>query len=99
LRLALRLQQLDGDVVEYDAGIGAGDVREAAARVADLSIGQDYVDFGPAGDGIDEVSGAERDGDVGQVMLMEQRCAMRGNAYAINADVRIFKYELMMRFR
>jgi hypothetical protein len=55
---ALRLQQLDGYIIERDPGICAGNMREAAAGVADLSVRHYEMGFGFSGDGVDDVSGA-----------------------------------------
>jgi predicted RNA methylase len=72
-------------------------MREAAAGVADLPVGHGEVDFGFAGHGVDEITGADRDVNVRHVVLMEQSSVMPGNADAESADVSVFKYEMMMR--
>jgi hypothetical protein len=95
---ALRLQQLDGDVVECHVGFVAGDVGEAAAGVADLTVGHDQADFGFVLDGVDDIGGTERDVEIGHIVLMEKGGIVRGNAHAENADVGIFKDEMMVRF-
>jgi hypothetical protein len=46
--------------------------------------------FGFALDGIDDVGGAERDVEVGDVVLMEESGFVSGNADAENADVGVF---------
>jgi hypothetical protein len=97
-RLTLRMKKFDSDVVEGDAGVRARDVREAAARVADLAVGHYDARFRLAGDGVDEVSGAKADVGVGQVVLVEQRGVVRRDAHAEHADVFIFKDEMVMRF-
>src|SRR6266850_2210481 len=92
------MQQFDGDVIEDEAGIGAGDVGEVAGGVAELAIGHDEVDFGFALDGVDDVGGAERDVEIGHIVLMEKSGAVGGDTYAENADVVIFKDEMVVRF-
>jgi len=61
-----------------------------------LAVGHDEVDFGFALDGVDDVGGAERDVEIGHVVLMEKGGVVRGDAYAENADVGIFKNEMVM---
>ena len=97
LWFALRMEQLDGDIVEGAAGVGAGDVGEVAGGVAELAVGHDQMGFGPALDGINDVGGAERNVQVRYIVLMEKRGAMRGDAYAEDANVIIFQDEMMMR--
>ena len=94
---ALRLEQFDGDVVEGSVGFVAGDMREAAARVADLAVSHDQMSFGFALNGIDDVGGTERNVNVGYIVLMEKRGFVRGDAHAENADVIVFQDEMMMR--
>jgi len=94
----LGLQEFDGDVVERSVGFVAGDVGEAAAGVAELAVGHDEVDFGFALDGVDDVGGAERDVEIGHIVLMEKSGAVGGDTYAENADVVIFKDEMVVRF-
>jgi hypothetical protein len=70
MRLALGLQEFDGDVVEGGVGLVAGDVGEVAGGVAELAVGHDEMGFRFALDGVNDVGGAERDVQVGDVMLM-----------------------------
>jgi len=49
-------------------------------------------------DGVDDVGGAERDVEIGHVVLMEKGGVVGGDAYAENADVIIFKDEMVVRF-
>jgi len=72
-------------------------VREAAVGVADLAIGQHYVRFRFARDGIDGVYGTESDRNVGQVMWMKKRGFVPGKTEAENAYIGILKYKTMMR--
>ncbi|PYT51431.1 MAG: hypothetical protein DMG44_02940 [Acidobacteria bacterium] len=76
----------------------AGDVGEVAGRVAELAVGHYQADFGFALDGVDDVGGAERDVEIGHVVLMEKGGVVGGDAYAENADVIIFKDEMVVRF-
>jgi len=92
------MQQLDGDIVEDQVGIGAGDVGKVAGGVPELAVGHDQVDFGFVLDGVDNVGGAERDVEIGYIVLVEKSGAVGGDAYAENADVFIFKDEMMMGF-
>jgi len=97
-RLALRLQEFDGDVVESRAGVGAGDVGEVARGVADLAVGHHDTGFGPALDGIDDVSGAERNVDVGHIVLVKESGSVGRDAYAEDADVVVFENEMVVGF-
>jgi hypothetical protein len=97
LRFALRLQKFDGDVVEGNAGVGAGDVGEASAGVADLAVGHDETGFGLAGYRVDDVGGAEADVNVRQLVLMEKCGVMRGDANAKHSNIRILKHQMMVR--
>ena len=96
--LALRMEEFDGDVVEGDAGIGAGDVREVARRVADLAIGHDDVEFRFVDDGVDEVGFAKRYVDIRKIVLVKERGAACGDANAENVDVGILEDEVVVRF-
>src|SRR6266446_1975004 len=91
------MQQFDGDVIEDEAGIGPGDVGEVAGGVAELAVGHDEVDFGFALDGVDDVGGTEGDVEIGHVVLMEKSGFVGGDAYAENADVIVFKHEMVVR--
>jgi len=62
-----------------------------------LAVGHNEVDFGFALDGVDDVGGAERDVEIGHIVLMEKRGFVGGDAYAENADVVIFKDEMVVR--
>jgi hypothetical protein len=73
-------------------------VGEAAAGVADLPVRHYEMSFRLAGDGVDDIAGAERHVDVGHVVLVEKCCVVRGNAYAKNADIGIFQDEMMVGF-
>lgn len=95
-RFALRLEQLDGDIVE-GSRVGQYRMGEASAGIADLAVGQRGVSFGFARDGIDEIGRAKRDGDIGQLMRMKKRGVARGKAEAEHADVGIFEQQMMMR--
>src|SRR5260370_12621406 len=53
--------------------------------------------FGFAGDGVDDVSRAERHVDVGQVVLVKKSGLVWGDVHAEYADVGVFKDELVMR--
>jgi len=70
---------------------------EAAAGVADLSVRHYQMSFGFAGDGVDDVSGAQRHVDVGQVVLVKKSGLVWGDVHAEYADVGVFKDELVMR--
>jgi hypothetical protein len=94
----LRLQEFDGDVVEGEVGIVAGDVGEVAGRVTELAVGHDEMGFGFALDGVDDVSGAERDVEVGDVVLVEKRGFVGGDGYAEDADVVVFEDEVVVGF-
>jgi len=63
-----------------------------------LAVGHDEVDFGFALDGVDDVGGAERDVEIGHIVLMEKSGVVGGDAHAENADVLIFQDEMMMGF-
>jgi hypothetical protein len=62
-----------------------------------LAVGHDEVNFGFVLDGVDDVGGTERDVKIGYIVLMEKGGVVRWDAYAENADVVIFKDEMMMR--
>jgi hypothetical protein len=91
------MQQLDRDVIEGAAGVGASDVGEVAARVADLAIGHYDTGFGFSLDGVDDVGGAKRNINVRHIMLVEKRGVVRGDAYSEDADVGVFQDKMMMR--
>jgi len=69
-----------------------------AGGVAELAVGHHQVDFGFALDGIDDVGGTESHVEIGHIVLMEKGGAVGGDAYAENADVIIFKDEMVVRF-
>jgi len=96
--LSLRLQQFDGDVVEGSVGFVAGDVGEVAGGVAELAVGHDEMSFGFALDSVDDVGGAERDVEVGDVVLMEKSGFVRRDAHAEDADVVVFEDEVVVGF-
>jgi hypothetical protein len=54
--------------------------------------------FGFALDGVDDVGGAERDVEVGHVVLMEKCGFVRGDVYAEDADVFVFEDEVVVGF-
>jgi len=54
--------------------------------------------LGFALDGVDDVSGTEGNIEVGNVVLVKKRGIVSGDAHAENADVIIFKDEMMVRF-
>jgi hypothetical protein len=54
------------------------------------------MSFGLSGDGVDDVSGAQRHVDVGQVVLVKKRGLVWGDVHAEYADVGVFKDELVM---
>jgi len=56
-----------------------------------LAVGHHEPDFGFALDGVDDVGGAERDVEIGHIVLMEKSGFVGGDAHAENADVGIFK--------
>ena len=95
--LTLGMEKFDSDVVEWHAGFVAGDVCEAAAGVAHLAVCQHETDFGFVLDGVDDVGGTEGHIDVGHIVLMEKSGLVSGDVYAENADVGIFKDEVMVR--
>jgi hypothetical protein len=96
-RFALGLQQLNGDIVEGSASVGARDMGEAAAGVRNLAVGHYQAGLGLAGHGVDDVGGAEADVNVRQVVPMEKRSVVGGDADAENASIGIFKHEMMVR--
>jgi hypothetical protein len=98
MSFTLRFQEFDGDVVEGDVGFVSGDVGEVAGGVAELAVGHDEMGFGFALDGVDDVGGAERDIEVGDVVLVEESGFVRGDADAENADVVVFEDEVVMGF-
>jgi hypothetical protein len=55
------------------------------------------MSFGFAGDGVDDVSRAQRHVDVGQVVLVKKSGLVWGDVHAEYADVGVFKDELVMR--
>jgi len=73
-------------------------VGEVAGGVAELAVGHDEMGFGFALDGVDNIGGAERDVEVGDVVLVEKSGFMRGDAHAEDADVVIFKDEMVVGF-
>src|ERR1700693_668061 len=91
------MKKFDGDIVEDQAGIRADDVGKPPAGIATLSIGHDEMSFGFALNVINDVGGAERDIQIGYIVLMEKSGAVGGDAYAENADVSIFKDETVVR--
>jgi hypothetical protein len=68
----------------------------AAGRVADLAVGHDDTGFGPTLDGVDNVGGAERNVNVGNIVLVKKRGIVRGEANAEDADVIVFKNEMVV---
>ena len=87
----LRLQEFDGDVVEGGVGFVAGDVGEVAGGVAKLAVGHDQMGFEFALDGVDNVGGAERNVEVGDVVLMEKSGFVSGDAHAEKTHVVVLK--------
>jgi hypothetical protein len=94
----LWLQKFDGDVVESGAGVGTGDVGEVAGGVAKLAVGHHDAGFGPVLDSVHNVGRAKRNVKIRNIVLMEKRRVVGGEAYAEYADVLIFKDQMMMRF-
>ena len=95
-RLAPGMKKFDGDVVEVHVGFVAGDVGEVARGVAELAVGHDDAGFGSALDGVDDVGGAKRNVKIRNIVLVKKRGAVRGDAYAEDADVIIFQDEMMV---
>jgi hypothetical protein len=54
--------------------------------------------FGFALDGVDDVGGAERDVEVGDIVLMEKRGFVGGDSYAEDAHVVVFEDEVVVGF-
>src|SRR5271169_182874 len=96
-RFPLRAQQLDCEIAEGAAGIGTHEVSKSSARVAHLSVGQNRVRFRFTPDNINEVSRAERDGNVRQVVRMKQCGFVSGQAKAKNTHIGILKYQVVVR--
>ena len=92
------MEKFDRNVVKDKAGIGAGDMGEAAAGVADLAVRHYEMSFRLACNGIDDIAGAEGHVDVRHVVLVEKCGVVRGNAHAKNADIGIFQDEMMVGF-
>jgi len=70
---------------------------EAAARVTDLAILHGNACLRFSRHSVGEIGGAERYEDVGQVVLVKKGGVARWNGHTENADVFIFKDEMMMR--
>jgi hypothetical protein len=98
MSLTLGLQEFDGDVVEGGVGFVAGDVGEMAGGVAELAVGHDEMGFGFALDGVDDLGGAERDVEVGDVVLVEKSRFAGGDADPEDTDVIVFQDEMVVRF-
>src|SRR5205807_9562055 len=90
-------EQLDGEVAERRVGLGARDMREAALRVADLPVGQRDVSLGFSGNRVDEVGGADRNTEIGKVVIMKQRGLVPGDPEGPSAPVIIFEQRVVMR--
>jgi hypothetical protein len=90
------MKKLNGDVVEWHARFVAGDVCEAAAGIVHLAVCQHETDFGFVLDGVDDVGGTEGHVYVGHIVLMEKSGFVSGDVYAENADVGIFKDEMVV---
>ncbi len=69
---------------------------EVAGGVADLAVGHHDAGFRPAFDGVDDVGGAQRNIEVGNIVLVKKRGVVRGDAYAEDADVIIFEDEMVV---
>jgi len=63
-----------------------------------MAVGHHQAHFAFALDGVDDVGGAERNVEIWYVVLMEKRGAVGGDAHAENADVFIFKDEMVVGF-
>jgi len=63
-----------------------------------LAVGHHEPDFGFALDGVDDVGGAERDVEIGHIVLMEKSGFVGGDAHAENADVGVFKDKMVVGF-
>jgi hypothetical protein len=61
-----------------------------------LAVGHYDAGFGSALDGVHNVSGAEGNVKVRNIVLVKKRGGMRGDAYAKDTDVFIFENEMMM---
>jgi hypothetical protein len=56
------------------------------------------VNFGFVLDGVDDIGGAERDVEVGDIVLMQQSGFVRWDTDAEDADVFVFEDEMVVRF-
>ena len=93
----LRLEQLDGDVVERRGAGVARDVRELAETVMHGQIGRRDGCVGNARANVDQGARPQGDPEVVGVVLVQQRRVVRWNADAQHADRRILVHEMMMR--
>jgi len=73
-------------------------VSEVAGGVAELAVGHHDAGFGSALDGVDYVGGTERNIQVGNIVLMEKRGVVRGDAHAEDADIVVFQDEVVVGF-
>jgi hypothetical protein len=97
------MKKLNGDVVEGGARFVAGDVGEAAAGeaaagIVHLTVRQHETEFRFVLDGVDDVGGTEGYVCVGHIVLMEKSGFVSGDAHAENADIGIFKDEMVVGF-
>src|SRR5882724_11029725 len=92
------MKKLNGDVVEGGARFVAGDVGEAAAGIVHLTVRQHETEFRFVLDGVDDVGGTEGYVYVGHIVLMEKSGSVSGDAHAENADIGIFKDEMVVGF-
>lgn len=97
LRIALGLQQFDGDVAEGRVGEVAGDVGETAAREVRFAVLELKMDFGLVQDGVHDVGRSKRNINVIVVVLVELRVLVRRDFHVVHADVFIFDFQVMMR--
>jgi hypothetical protein len=97
VHLALSVEKFEGDIVEGGIGFVAGDVSEMAGGVAELAVGHHQVDFRFVLDGVYDVGGTEGHVEIGHIVLMEKSGFVGGDVYPENADVGIFKDEMVVR--
>ena len=92
------MEEFDGDVVKGHAGIGARDVREVSGRIMCFAILQNLAEFGFADDGVDDLRGAERDVEIREIVLMQERGVQGRDHDVVDASEIVLQHETMMRF-
>ncbi len=95
---SLRMEEFDGDVAERSVAEIAGDMGEAAPREVRFAILENQMNFGFVANGVDNVSGAQRNIDVVVIVLVKLRVFVRRHFDVVDADILVFDPKVMVWF-